>query len=265
MDPLAPLMSALHGQGRLRVWSLVITAFGDLVQHRGGQVSTARLGQLLGRVGVEQGALRTALSRLGRDGWVTSERVGRTSLYRLSRQGLESFAPATDQIYAPPVQRGGKLWTMRVDLNEQGRPDVSVHAGSGPAGAADCSVRGELVELSEAFRASLLQPAHHAALVALKQDLGALDWAALSGVEAAAARLLLIHRWRRIVLRFDEIAPDLMPRAAPLSHPRLDVARAYWAVAEAGEAWLQAADGGLDPMPEARGGFDARFGGPVGS
>ena len=51
MDPLSPLVEALHSEGRLRVWSLVITVFGDLVQHRGGQISTARLGQLLGRVG----------------------------------------------------------------------------------------------------------------------------------------------------------------------------------------------------------------------
>lgn len=38
MDPLAPLITAVHTEGRLRVWSLVITVFGDLVQHRGGAV-----------------------------------------------------------------------------------------------------------------------------------------------------------------------------------------------------------------------------------
>ncbi|NBR89524.1 MAG: phenylacetic acid degradation protein, partial [Rhodobacteraceae bacterium] len=43
MDPLAPLIDALHAEGRLRVWSLVITVFGDSVQHRGGRISTARL------------------------------------------------------------------------------------------------------------------------------------------------------------------------------------------------------------------------------
>ena len=68
MDPLDPVITALHAESRLRVWSLVITVFGDCVQHRGGAISTARLGRLLGRIGVEPGALRTALSRLGRDG-----------------------------------------------------------------------------------------------------------------------------------------------------------------------------------------------------
>ena len=63
MDPLVPLINTLRAEGRLRVWSLVITAFGDLVQHRGGAVSSARLNVLLGRIGVEPGALRTALSR----------------------------------------------------------------------------------------------------------------------------------------------------------------------------------------------------------
>ena len=101
MDPLAPLISALHSEGRLRAWSLLITVFGDMVQHRGGEIGTLRLGQLLGRVGVEGGTVRTALSRLTRDGW-ERERAGRSSRYRLSAQGIDHFAPATTRIYAAP-------------------------------------------------------------------------------------------------------------------------------------------------------------------
>ena len=76
MDPLAPLIETLTADGRLRVWSLVITVFGDSVEPRGGTISTARLGRLLGRIGVGSGALRTALSRLAGDGWVTAQRKG---------------------------------------------------------------------------------------------------------------------------------------------------------------------------------------------
>ena len=117
MDPLKPLIDALHSEGRLRVWSLVITVFGDLVQHRGGEVSTARLGVLMNRIGVEPGALRTALSRLSRDGWVTRERAGRTSLYRLSDRGLDRFAPATSMIYAPPRREPVAEWSVFVRLD----------------------------------------------------------------------------------------------------------------------------------------------------
>lgn len=265
MDVLAPLISGLHAQGRLRVWSLVITAFGDLVQHRGGQISTARLGQLLGRVGVEQGALRTALSRLCRDGWVTRERAGRSSLYRLTQQGLDSFAPATSLIYAPPFPEVIDRWTMRLDLDEQGRHMVKLIPGVVARGQADCVITGDVLESSPTFRASFLVQAQREALAALKEDLGALEWASLAGLDAAAARLLLIHRWRRIVLRFDEIAPPLMPADSPLVHPRLDVAQAYWRVSGATEAWLDRSGVGIEPMPDAGGRLDGRFGGPVGS
>ena len=99
-DPLAPLIASLHAQGRLRVWSLVITAFGDLVQHRGGEISLARLGRLLGRIGVEQGALRTALSRLARDGWVLSTRRGRASL--APREPTVSARPPAGSMHRLP-------------------------------------------------------------------------------------------------------------------------------------------------------------------
>ena len=75
-DPLSPLIDQLHKDGRLRVWSLVITIFGDAIQPRGGRVSTARLQEILERMRIEPGALRTALSRLAKEGWVIREREG---------------------------------------------------------------------------------------------------------------------------------------------------------------------------------------------
>ncbi|TNF61321.1 MAG: phenylacetic acid degradation operon negative regulatory protein PaaX [Rhodobacteraceae bacterium] len=249
MDPLAPIISALHAEGRLRVWSLVITVFGDMVQHRGGVISTARLGALLGRVGVEPGALRTALSRLGRDGWVSAERQGRTSLYRLTPQGLDSFAPATALIYAPPRPSPVTRWALVLRLNGAAPQVGLVPADQVPPGA-DCVVAGDLVTLSDAYRASLLGEDLRAALAALAADLAVLERAALDEpLDAAAARLLLIHRWRRIVLRHSEPLPELMPKDAPLAWPRAAVARTYLRIAPRAEAWLDAPMD--DPAPMA--------------
>jgi phenylacetic acid degradation operon negative regulatory protein len=249
MDPLAPLVSALHSQGRLRVWSLVITVFGDLVQHRGGEISSTRLRALLGRVGVEQGALRTALSRLAGDGWLTSERVGRRSLYRLSAQGLDRFAPATTRIYAPPRRVPVARWAAVVDLSGNGMPSCRICPAEDAAGQADVVVVGALEQVSEAFRASQLDPAHRAALAALAADLEALEAGRFDPLDAAAARMLLIHRWRRIVLRFPECLPDLMPQDAPMANPRAAVARAYAALTPGAERWLDSESDGMVAMP----------------
>jgi len=254
MDPLASQITALHNQGRLRVWSMVITVFGDLVQHRGGQISTAQLGSLLGRVGVEKGAVRTALSRLGRDGWVTSERHGRTSLYRLSEQGLTRFAPATTRIYAPPRDGSVTRWAIALKVGASARQEVTLTPADEVTDGADCLVVGELKTISDAYRASLLSEDHRAALSALGDDIAALDANRVAApLDAAAARVLLIHRWRRIVLRFPEVPSYLMPRDAPLKDPRRSVARAYSTLSAAAEAWMgkdsDGAQGQANPLP----------------
>ncbi|MCF6234289.1 MAG: hypothetical protein L3J36_14490 [Rhodobacteraceae bacterium] len=218
---------------------MVITVFGDLVQHRGGQVSTAKLGQVLGRVGVEQGALRTALSRLARDGWVQVERIGRTSHYRLSQQGLARFAPATMQIYAPVKLAPVARWAMVLKLGATGRQEVTVCPLDDVVDQGDCLVSGDLCTVSGAYRASLLEDDHRFALAALAADITALAGVKMSEpLESAAARVLLIHRWRRIVLRFPDIPWELMPKDAPLANPRHAVAEAYWRLSEPGEAWM---------------------------
>lgn len=58
------LIERLHARGRPRVWSLVITVFGDAIVPRGGRVALATLQEVMERLRVEPGALRTAMSRL---------------------------------------------------------------------------------------------------------------------------------------------------------------------------------------------------------
>ena len=261
MDPLKPLIDALHGEGRLRVWSLVITVFGDLVQHRGGVISTARLGAVMSRIGIEPGTLRTALSRLGRDGWVESERTGRTSLYRLSPQGVERFAPATSLIYAAPQTGPVERWSLFVHL-DNGTPRVGlVPEGRVPDGA-DCIVTGRLDHISPAYREQFMGADLRAAMPALAADLSVLNMLHISDpLDAAAARVLLIHRWRRLVLRHPEPVPDLMPEDAPMANPRAEIAAAYHMLSPLAEAWLDRTDGRLPAMPRASPEFAQRFGG----
>lgn len=259
MDPLAPLIDSLHAQGRLRVWSLIITAFGDLVQQRAGEISSIRLGALMGRIGIENGAVRTALSRLSQDGWVVRERVGRGSLYRLSPQGAERFGPATSRIYAPPRLTPVRAWRAEVTLNDSGSPQLQLLPEDAPPNAADCVVQGPITQLSEAFRQSQLSAEHADALTALSADLTALSQLELLELDAAAARMLLIHRWRRIVLRFPELAAELMPAEAALPNPRAAVASAYARLSPEAERWMDVPLNGEKTAHPANPGLAQRF------
>ena len=264
MDPLDPVITALHAESRLRVWSLVITVFGDCVQHRGGAISTARLGRLLGRIGVEPGALRTALSRLGRDGWVDSERSGRLSHYRLSPSGLARFTEATSRIYAAPRQSPVTEWA----LSAEGTPQTGLALGGlwlTPAETPQPTepafrLVGQITDLAPTMRETLISADHVTALHRLIADLDHLLGLQGDPLTHAAARILLIHRWRRIVLRYPDLPPDLLPRDLAGQDPRARVAGAYRHLTPGTEHWLDSADGVIAAMPPADYSFGHRFG-----
>lgn len=260
-DPLAPLIDQLHGKGRLRVWSLVITVFGDAVEPRGGEVHLARLQALLGRLGIEPGALRTALSRLAADGWVMRERQGRSALYRLSARGRREFGPAAQQIYAPPAVEPVKAWAlvMGAELPEGGFP-----WGEGPGGQAlrlwPADSLPELPASAFVLSGQLVQPGavgggpeegsfELGEAKRLRRDLAALEPIAgrLGPLEAIAARTLLVHRFRRIVLRGCEWPDELLPPSSPLKGLRHDVARTYHRLLPTSESWLDRDEPGRYP------------------
>lgn len=251
MDPLAPLITALHAEGRLRAGSLVITVFGDAVQPRGGRIAAARLHRLLERLGVGAGTLRTALSRLAADDWIRRDRDGRNSFYRLSARGGAEFAPATARIYAPPPGKPVTEWQMRIGADAGVGLEVQPGVWLSPAAPAGTGVTvtgalagplGPLVEAS-------FPPAYRAALALLWADLDALRPERLEPLDAMAARTLLIHRWRRIVLRFPELPDQLLPAAFADPGPRARVAIAYAALKPGADAWLDQVEPGYGAMP----------------
>lgn len=260
MDPLLPLINNLNADGRPRVWSLVITVFGDLVQHRGGRVQTVRLSQLLGRVGIESGALRTALSRLSRDGWVEGRKTGRTSSYKLTPSGVQQFGPATARIYAAPRTKPVQTW--RFSLSHA--PGALRVAGGwlhpGKPISKGFELTGTLGKHSGPEIWGGLAADHKQALNQLALDLLALTGTDLPMIDAAAARTLLIHRWRRIVLRYPEVPAEFFPTEFPVQALHQQVAALYHRLTPQTEAWLDTAAGEMPAMPTAKTAQTNRFG-----
>lgn len=264
---LEALIQRLHERGRLRVWSLVITIFGDAIVPRGGQVALAALQEIIERLRIEPGALRTAMSRLAKDEWVVRERDGRHSHFRLDERGRQSFDLATRRIYAegPPAWDG--KWTVALapsgngtangsDLVSHGfvrvaggvyiRPDTSESSSLGGLLDGMLVIHGESAEHPETLRA--LWPAAEiaAAYSAFIEAFGPLSEVLASGAalgprDAMAARTLLIHDWRRIVLRDPGLPAALMPDQWPGEDARQLMRTLYATLRPASEAWLDAA------------------------
>lgn len=278
------LISRLHERGRLRVWSLVITIFGDAIVPRGGQVPLTVLQEIMGRLKVEPGALRTALSRLAADQWVTREKDGRNSLYALDEHGRHAFDLATRRIYAagPPDWDG--TWTVAVVPSGNGKDGARaaalteagfVETGGGTwlrletarSPDADTALAGMLV-----FRQQPLQTppnaagfwrleetahAYEAFATAMSPLAEALEDGAAAPLEAIAARALLIHDWRRIVLHDPGLPAALLPAGWPGDGARAIAGGIYAKLARPSERWLDEA--GLPPLVDPQK-FAGRFG-----
>lgn len=268
---LDELIARLHGGGRLRVWSLAVTLFGDAVAPRGGSIAMADLSRVLERLGAEPGAVRTAMSRLARDGYVEREREGRRSFYRLSASAAASFNAASTRIYADRAPEWDGSWTVALGRDVEAPPSLAaagfvrvtpgawVAPGDAAAPATMFAVRGDGAPPDWALEA--FSPPDLAARYAKLRDAWRdFDPDGVVGVDAIAARTLLIHDWRRVLLRDLPIPRALRPSGWPGGGARKLVARIYERLDDASEAWLDGCRAvGERPLPSASHNFKRRF------
>src|SRR5690606_18137458 len=97
-----------------RAKSLCVTLLGDAVEPHGGSIWLSKLIELVEPLGINERLLRTSVFRLVAQHWLQSERHGRRSLYRLSKQGLDLTGQASERIYheLSPSWQGD--WTLVV-------------------------------------------------------------------------------------------------------------------------------------------------------
>lgn len=95
-----------------RPQSLIITIYGAYSRTMGGWLSVATLLNLMGEVGIEDAAVRSALSRFKRRGILVSERRGNTAGYALSDNAWRTFDVGDARVLQrrePPAANGWVL------------------------------------------------------------------------------------------------------------------------------------------------------------
>ena len=121
----APRPSGPSGDGRIARWigrqlrrrppkakSLVVTVWGDAIAPHGGAVWLSGLIRLLAPLGMNERLVRTSVYRLAREGWLSARSRGRRSQYRLTAEGLRRFGDAYRRIYAPPDSSWNGRWDI---------------------------------------------------------------------------------------------------------------------------------------------------------
>lgn len=216
-------VTCLTGDQPPRVWSLLVTVFGELAQQDGARISGALLRHLSDLIGYKPEAVRVALHRLRKDGWIESHRQGRTSDYALTKWGRAQSAAASPRIYATHAL-APRAW---IEVHEPGGPTPK----AGPETVPITPVLFLTSQPTERPAVFLMELSPEDPLpswirkklcdletLALLRDLcGVLDQlqglgsepANLRPCERAVLRVLIVHGWRRIVLK-TPVLPDFV-------------------------------------------------------
>lgn len=222
-------VAQLNDPQNLRVWSIIVSLFGDLAQKDGDQISGGALTRIITPMGIKPEAIRVALHRLRKDGWIDSTRSGRVSVHYLTDFGRSQSAAVTPRIYErdPPAPNDWHLLISEEGAGQDTLEDVLLlpnyvavnrHTALGHGKippnlddllaieVSDISVPDWLKERLFPQDLRLACETLDTALHRIAPPPGTLD-----AVQIATLRTLIVHRWRRIVLRH--------PGLPPLFHP----------------------------------------------
>ena len=86
---------------------MLFTVLGELVLPTGGEAWTSAFIDVFGRLGVEEKAARQALMRTAADNWLSSERVGRRTVWRLTPAAERLLRDGTERIFGFTAVAGG--------------------------------------------------------------------------------------------------------------------------------------------------------------
>jgi ring-1,2-phenylacetyl-CoA epoxidase subunit PaaA len=241
---MSPVLERSGPSRRPSARSLLISLLGDVVLPSGGQAWGAALTRGMQAMGVSEGATRQALRRLVEQDLITSERHGRQAQYRLTDRGRRRFEEAADRIYLRRDLAWDGQWrllTYTFAERDRGARDALrrelTWMGYGSIGPGtwvcpwDLGTRLEVVLDTHRVAGDVevftsVHGGEDAALAARAYDLDALrrahanflddlaadhDEAPATDLDALAARVLLVHRWRKFLFLDPGLPDDLVP------------------------------------------------------
>ncbi|MEE1923078.1 phenylacetic acid degradation operon negative regulatory protein PaaX [Pseudomonas sp. 148P] len=302
LTPLDQLIERFQQQTPIRASSLIITLYGDAIEPRGGTVWLGSLIQLLEPMGINERLIRTSIFRLTKENWLTAEKVGRRSYYSLTGTGRRRFEKAFKRVYAanPPAWDGSWCLAMLTQVPQDKRKEVREELewqgfGAISPGILGCpryeraDINATLQDLgvqeetilfettaqdvlaSKALRMQVRESwkidelaTHYSEFIQLFRPL----WQSLKEQDSLdpkacfLARVLLIHEYRKLLLRDPQLPDELLPGDWEGRAARQLCRNIYRLIHGAAEQWLEAAMETADgPLPEAGEAFYKRFGG----
>lgn len=219
------IVTRLLGRSAPRVWSLLVTMFGDLAVAPQARLSGATVNALTAAIGIKPEATRVALHRLRKEGWIESHRTGRQTRYGLTPLGRSQTEAAWPRVYGPPAHGMAYLIledpSAPVDLPVDKEAAVTLQIGARAFVTTSTDAREHQLRLPlEPERAipkwvsdKLCPPDLQSASQDLERRFGMLlneiAFEDLDLLQSTALRCVVVHEWRRLVLRSPAL-PDAL-------------------------------------------------------
>ena len=253
LEKLTPKAAKLQHGLKLRANSLLVTLYGDALAAQKAPVSLGSLIELAGLFGLSSRLVRTSAFRLTADGWFDVTRVGRRSFYALSPLGQQRVVHAQRRIYDfAPLPWAGD-WTLAL-VDAQLKASTRQHlkrellwAGFGQLSNnvfahphADHTTLKDIINSTQThaqlvvLRAQSIDGYAEQPLASVMRDTFKLaavgqawqefikrfttmqnDAASLKPATAFFTRTLLIHEYRKVLLRDPQLPKPLLPADWP--------------------------------------------------
>lgn len=114
MKLIDQLVASFKEQRPIRGGSLIMSIYGDAIEPRGGAVWLGSLINLLEPLGLNQRLVRTSIFRLTKDGWLSSDQVGRRSYYGITDLGQRRFESAFRRVYGEQNPEWSGEWDLLI-------------------------------------------------------------------------------------------------------------------------------------------------------
>lgn len=251
-----------HGHMPVKPRSLVLDMFGEYLRYLGPDVRLTQVTNVLSEFEVTPATVRVTMSRLKNEGWFTSRREGRETVYTLTQTILDVLDEGRQRIFARSARPWSGEWTMviyqmseaeRVERNQL-RKTLAWH-GFGPlttstwlapgdrAAEARAFVDAGLREQVDILRCSSEGVSHDRDMARRCWDLDALaadyqafvtahralaaDASRLTGKDALLARTELISTFRHFPFRDPRLPLEIRPDPWPGDEAHTSFRRTY--------------------------------------
>jgi len=252
---LAKTLADINKEQSLSGTSIIITVFGDCVSQHGGSIWLGSLIRALAPLGINERLVRTSVFRLVNDEWLSVRKIARRSYYSFTDTGNSQFERVARRIYQAEQPDWDNGWTLlltnqvpteqrnelRKNLLWQGfgqlSQDVFAHHQFDNQSLDEILVETGAVNNVVVFNAEASGLSSRMALKALAQekwDIAELEKKykrflvifrpvldeviksnKLDPETCFLMRTLLIHEYRRILLKDHDLPVELLPSGWP--------------------------------------------------